>query len=266
MIIKNNGVKPPRRIAETIKGWNAGKNYPPKRFEKLSVKNLLANQLLAAQEDAVFVELLPILESVTISDNEYLYQEGDVIDYAYFPETAVISEFQILEDGRTVEIAMTGREGVVGLLPIFNSHRAPNWTQVSVGGSLFRISSRALKSKLLQHQSFQTLLFDYLNNYVGQISRRAVCNSYHLVEQRFCSWLLMLQSRKKSNKLPLTQEQIARFLGVHRPSITNIAQTLRGKKIIDYVRGNIYILNRSELEKYACACYSEIDKNSVNFY
>lgn len=266
MIIKNDGVKPPRRVAETIKGWNAVKSYQPKRFEKLSGKNLLANQLLAVQDEAVFAELLPYLESVTISGNEYLYREGDIIDFVYFPETAVISEFQILEDGRTVEIAMTGREGVVGLLPIYNSRHAPNWTQVSVSGTLFRINSRVLKNKLHQHQSFQNVLFDYLNNYVGQISQRSVCNSYHLIEQRFCSWLLMLHSRKKSNKLPLTQEQIARFLGVHRPSITNIAQTLRAKKIIDYVRGNIYILNRSELEKYACACYSEIDKNSANFY
>jgi CRP-like cAMP-binding protein len=266
MIIKNNGIKPPQRIAETIKGWTAGQNCPPKRFETSPVKNLLANQLLSAQEEAVFAELLPFLESVNIACNEYLYQEGDVIDYAYFPETAVISEFQILEDGRTVEIAMTGREGVVGLLPIFNSLRAPHWTQVSVGGNLFRISSRVLKNKLFHHHSLQNLLFNYLNNYVGQISQRAVCNSYHLIEQRFCCWLLMLHNRKNSNKLPLTQEQIARFLGVHRPSITNIAQTLRSKKIIDYVRGNIYILNRSELEKYACACYSEIDKTLVKFY
>jgi CRP-like cAMP-binding protein len=266
MIIKTNGIKPPRRIAETVKGWNSGKTYQPNRYEKLSVKNLLANQLLAAQDETFFAELLPYMESVTMSGNEFLYQEGDVIDFAYFPETAVVSEFQILEDGRTVEIAMTGREGVVGLLPIFNSFRAPNWTQVSVGGSLFKISCRVLKSKLFEHQSFQYILFDYLNHYVGQISQRAVCNSYHLVEQRFCSWLLMLHSRKRSNKLPLTQEQIARFLGVHRPSITNIAQTLRSKKIIDYVRGNIYILNRPELEKYACACYSEIDKNSVSFH
>ncbi|MBS1794430.1 MAG: winged helix-turn-helix domain-containing protein [Acidobacteria bacterium] len=60
----------------------------------------------------------------------------------------------------------------------------------------------------------------------------------------------------------MTQERISRALGIHRPSLTNIAQLLRVKKIIDYRRGSIRILNRPELEKAACGCFSEIDKQS----
>jgi CRP-like cAMP-binding protein len=262
MISKNNSIKIPYTNGETLHGWT-GKTHPLRQLEELSVKNFSVNHLFAAQNKELFIELLPFLERITLSGNEDLYQPDDLIDFVYFPETAIISEFQILEDGRTVEIAMTGREGVIGLLPIFNSMRATNWTQVSIGGSAFRISSRIFRNKLNQDHSCQQLLFDYINIYVGQISQRSVCNSYHMIEQRFCSWLLMLQNRKKSNNLPLTQEQIARFLGVHRPSVTQIAQILRTKKIIDYVRGNIHILNRLELEKLACACYSEIDQNST---
>ena len=245
---------------EKLKGWT-GKPYSLKKFDKLSAKNFLSNRFLAAQNEAVFSELLPYLESVKLSCGEYLYRENDTPECVYFPETAVVSEFQILEDGRTVEIAMTGREGVVGLLPALNARRAKNWTQVSISGSAYKISSRLFRSKISNQISFQTLLFEFLSRYVGQVSQRSVCHNYHIVEQRFCSWLLMLQKRKKSNKLPLTHDQIARFLGVHRPSITNIAQNLRVKETIEYVRGNIYILDRPALEKLACNCYMEIDKN-----
>ena len=260
MIIKNKNVKLAQKAEENLKNWT-GKIFPLKKFEKLSAKNFLANRFLAAHDETVFAELLPFLESVNLSCSEYLYQENDTLEYVYFPETAVVSEFQILEDGRTVEIAMTGREGVVGILPALNAQRAKNWTQVSISGSAFRISSRIFRSKILNQISFQSLLLEFLSKYVGQISQRSVCHNYHIVEQRFCSWLLMLQNRKKTNKLPLTQDQIARFLGVHRPSVTNIAQALRMKKIIEYVRGNIYILDRLALEKLACNCYLEIDKN-----
>ena len=259
MIKENSTVNSSKRIVNNIK-WATG-NYPASLFER-AAKSHLNNQLLAAQSEEVYKELLPYLETVCLSGSDYIYQPGSHADYIYFPETAVISEFQILEDGRTVEIAMTGREGVLGLLPLFNSGIAVNWTQVSVNGTAAKINSRVFEKKLARHPEFQKRLFEYITDYVRQISQRSVCNSYHVIEQRFCSWLLMIQERKKSNKIPLTQEQIARSLGVHRPSLTHIAQNLRARKIIDYVRGKIYILNRTELENSACACFSEIRLHS----
>lgn len=263
MIEENNAFKNPKRIVENVK-WQTRPGYPFKHLENLAVKKFLTNKLLAAQTEELFAELLPYLENVRLSSNDYLYRPGDDVDFVYFPETAVISEFQILEDGRMIEIAMTGDEGVLGLLPIFNSKHAANWTQVSISGNAAKINSRIFEKKLMSHFSFQRLLFEYINKYVGQISQRAICNSYHVIEQRFCSWLLMLQDRKKSSELLLTQEQIARALGVHRPSLTHIAQNLRSKKIIDYLRGKIIILNQKELERSACPCFSEIDKHREN--
>lgn len=264
MIKENSALDLPWQIAKN-NVWIGKKNYPPRAFEKPAVKKFLNNDLLVAQNEEILNELAPHLENVTLGGHKYLYQPGDHVDYIYFPETAVVSEFQILEDGRTVEIAMIGSEGALGLLPIFDSYRATNWTQVSVGGSAARIDSRIFEKKIFRHYSFQKRLFEYVNTYVGQVSQRFVCNRYHLIEQRFCSWLLMLQDRRKNNRLPLTQEQIARALGVHRPNVTHIAQTLRAKKIIDYIRGNIYIIDRPELEKSSCGCFFEINKTFADF-
>jgi CRP-like cAMP-binding protein len=256
MIKQNSTLNSSKRIVENFK-WVAGK-YPAALFEKTTPQKFVSNQLLAAQSEEVYQGLLPYLESVSLAGSDYIYQPGDHVEFIYFPETAVISEFSILEDGRTVEIAMTGNEGVLGLLPLFNSGIATNWTQVSVNGTAAKVNSRIFEKKIACFPEFQKSLFEYVTAYVRQISQRSVCNSYHVIEQRFCSWLLMIQDRKKSNKIPLTQEQIARSLGVHRPSLTHIAQNLRAKKIIDYVRGKIYILNRAELENSACDCFAEI--------
>jgi CRP-like cAMP-binding protein len=256
MIKQHRGNNSAKRIIENI-NWGR-KSYPGKLAEKAAVKRFSNNKLLAAQNEDVYLELLPYHENASLNAGDYLYQPGNRIEFLYFPETAIISEFQILEDGRTVEIAMVGSEGILGLLPLYNTGCAANWTQVSVAGTAAKINRRIFEKKISRYPGFQKLFFEYITDYVRQISQRSVCNSYHLIEQRFCSWLLMIQDRKKSNKIPLTQEQIARSLGVHRPSLTHIAQSLRAKKIIDYVRGKIYILNRAELENAACACFSEI--------
>lgn len=259
MLKGNTSLNVPRkRIVENVK-WITKKHYPSKQFENLAVKRFLMNKILAAQCEEVFAEFQPYLESVSFACGDYLYQPGDAVDFVYFPENAIASEFQILEDGRMVEIAMTGSEGVLGLMPSFNKHAAVNWTQISVGGTAAKLNSRIFEKKLFRHPTFQKTIFEYIGEYITQISQRSVCNSYHHIEQRFCSWLLMLQDRKRSNKLQLTQEQISRSLGVHRPSLTHIAQSLREKGIINYMRGKIYILDQTELQRYACSCYSEID-------
>lgn len=252
------GKNSPYKISAIIKTRTA--NHPPKVFKKSPTGNLSGNYLLAAQPDDFFVKLMPYFESVSLSGKEYVYQPGERVDFVYFPESAVMSEYQILEDGRTVEIAMTGREGAIGLLTALNSQTATNWTQASIAGNAIKIKSTVLK-QYASDNLFQTLFLGYINEYVTQISQRAICNSHHTVKERFCSWLLMIQNRLKTDKLPLTHEQIAKFLGVHRPSITHAAQDLRGKKAIDYMRGNLFICCRQALEKLACQCYAKIDKN-----
>src|SRR5690349_8279468 len=107
---RNTAIDSPKRIINNIK-WVTKNRYPTRPFEKLAAKRFLSNKLLAGQEEEVFHDLLPYLESVSLAGSDYLYQPGDTVEFIYFPETAVVSEFQILEDGRTVEIAMTGNEG-----------------------------------------------------------------------------------------------------------------------------------------------------------
>lgn len=158
---------------------------------------------------------------------------------------------------------MTGAEGIAGVTSIFNSYYSVNWSQVLIPGRALRINARLFKQILDNCQVFQKLLFEFINCYISQISQRAICNNHHTVEERLCVWLLMVSKRSRNNQLPLTQEQIARFLGVHRPSITLVTQSLRKEGAIDYVRGKVSILDKEKLRELACSCYLS-QKNSRN--
>jgi CRP-like cAMP-binding protein len=214
------------------------------------------NEILKSLPGNILNELFPSMEQVYLNTGEYLYKPEDVINYLYFPETAIISDFQILEDGKTLEVAMIGREGVTGIASVFNSHSSPNWLQVSIPGKALRIDSKTFRQEFLNYPALQRLIYGYVNHYIAQISQKVICNSHHSVEERLCCWLLMIADRCGRNHLPLTQEQIAGFLGVHRPSVTLITQSLREKGIIDYLRGRISILDKTKLEFTACDCYS----------
>lgn len=219
------------------------------------------NNLLLRSLPAHLLDVLrPSLRSVFLAKEQYLFQQDDALDYVYFPESAVISEFHMLEDGRVVEVSISGREGAIGISTLFCSTRVPNYVQVSQAGTALRIESCILKKLTKLHPEVGFILAPYLDKYIRQISQKAVCNMYHSVEERFCTWLLMLQDRCEKRTLKLTHEQIARTLGVYRPSVTCIAIDMKKKKMIDYSRGGILIRDRARLEQTACDCYSELGK------
>ncbi len=199
------------------------------------------------------------LQPVVLRKEQYLYHEEDRLDFLYFPVTSVISEFRTLEDGRMVEISVTGKEGAIGLSSIFSgSPITSNCIQVSQAGAAHRVDARTFEKLIRSNDKIRIDLSHFIDRYIRQISQKAICNMYHSVKERLCTWLLMIQDRCGLKKLSLTHEQIARALGVYRPSITCIAQELRESRMIDYSRGGILIRDRKLIEQSACTCYSEL--------
>jgi CRP-like cAMP-binding protein len=218
-----------------------------------------SNLILEAIPAEIRRVLEPSLKTVSLSKEQFLYQEEDRLNYIYFPETAVISEFKILEDGRMVEVALTGKEGAIGLPTLISeSHVAPNCAQVSQAGTAKRIDAETFEKVLHSDERLRVRMSHFLDLYIRQLSQKAICNMYHSVKERLCTWLLMVQDRCGRTTLNLTHEQIARILGVYRPSITCIAQELRDNKLINYSRGGISIIDRRQIEQAACNCYFEL--------
>ena len=236
-------------------------------YETLSVEHLDTVRTMPSRivvgglPSSLMSKIRPLLKLTSLTKDDYLYQQDDRVDFIYFPETAVISEFQMLADGRTIEVAVTGGEGAVGISSVWSTSPAVNCAQVCVAGTAYKVETDVLEREIAYSRPLQRWLHDQINSYIKQISQKVICNTHHAVEERFCTWLLMLQDRSKKNKFNLTQEYIAGVLGVYRPSVTCMAKSLREKNAIDYVRGQIFISDRQKLKKMSCACYTELPTN-----
>lgn len=216
---------------------------------------LLTNRILTSLPGADFARLLPHLEPVELACDENLYFLGSSPEFVYFPENAVVSHLHVLSDGGTIETDMVGRDGLTGLSAIFNSNPPERWTKVTVGGSALRVKAEVMRHEFALGGGVQQALLVYFTARLAHVSQRAVCNGLHTVEQRFCSWLLMLHDRAGDERLPLTHERIARHLGTRRAGITELATSLRARGHISYSRGLIRVVNREGLEASACECY-----------
>jgi len=250
---------PETHIDEVIR--TAYDNIGLERLE--TVRALVPRVGMGGLSPVLLNKVRPLLKQTHLVKDEYLFQQDDDVDFVYFPENAVISEFQMLADGRTIEVAVTGSESAVGIAAVWSTSSAVNCAQVCVGGDAYRIEKDVLERELSYSRPLQRWLHDQINSYIKQISQKVICNTHHAVEERFCTWLLMLQDRSRKNKFNLTQEYIAGVLGVYRPSVTCMAKSLREKNAIDYVRGQIFITDRSKLRKMCCSCYTELPARRV---
>ncbi|HEX8558397.1 MAG TPA: Crp/Fnr family transcriptional regulator [Pyrinomonadaceae bacterium] len=226
------------------------------------LNGLLTNSLLSALPGEDFARIFPHLEPASLPAGSTLYKLDEEIRFAYFPETAVVSHLHILSEGGMTESDMVGREGMTGLSAVFGAPTPSYLTEVALAGSALRVRVDALRQEFARGGALQQLLVRYASSRIALLSRRAVCNGNHRVEERLCTWLLMMYDRAGDTPLALTHERISRHLGTRRAGVTSAATALRDRGVIAYTRGHISVLDRARLEAAACECYPAVREAS----
>lgn len=213
------------------------------------------NRILAALPGDQFVRLLPHLSTVRLQRDEVVYITGDQIRYVYFPVSGLMSLLSTTETGSTVEVAMVGNEGIIGLPVILKNRMIPYEVTVQTESQAFRITAEDLQEEFDKGEALHELILRYLNILIAEISQSALCHRFHTVEEALGRWLLMAQDRLNTENLHLTQEIISHALGVPRTGVTMAAGSLQRAGLIRYSRGKITIVDRIRLEANSCECF-----------
>jgi CRP-like cAMP-binding protein len=222
----------------------------------LSAPDARTNRLLAALPEADYRALAPGLQPVALAPGLALYESGRPQPWLYFPVSGIVSLLYVLEDGSSTEVALTGREGVVGISLFMGGGVTPSRAAVQVPGHAWRLSAAAMRGSFALGGALQPLLLRFTQALLTQMTQTAVCNRHHAVEQQVCRWLLLALDRLPTSEVRMTQERIANLLGVRREGVTEAAGRLQAAGVIEYKRGRIRVLERKGLEERACECYA----------
>ncbi|CQR42609.1 MAG: Crp/Fnr family transcriptional regulator [Thiomonas sp. 20-64-9] len=216
------------------------------------------NQLLASLPDAEWLRWKPQLERVKLELGQVLYEAGGLQSHVYFPTTAIVSLLYVLENGASAEIAVVGREGLVGVSLFMGGQSTTNRAVVQSAGEGYRLRASGMQTEFNRAGPVLHLLLRYTQALITQMSQTAVCNRHHSLDQQLCRWLLLSLDRLDGNDLVMTQELISNMLGVRREGVTEAALSLQRAGLIDYARGRIKVLNRAGLEQRSCECYAVV--------
>jgi CRP-like cAMP-binding protein len=225
----------------------------------------IGNRILAALPPEQFARLVPHLSTVHLERDEVVYITGDQIRYVYFPINGLMSLLSTTETGSTVEVAMVGNEGIIGLPVILKNKLIPYEVTVQTQAEAYRIRAEDLQQEFDKGEALHELILRYLNVLIAEISQSALCHRFHTVEEALGRWLLMAQDRLNTESLHLTQEIISHALGVPRTGVTMAAGALQRAGLIRYSRGKIMILDRERLAQNSCECFRIVHHELSHF-
>ena len=199
--------------------------------------------------------LLGIATPVEFALGHVFNEPDDLVEQLHFIDSGFCSSVAVLEDGRTVETVMIGREGVLGTVASVVPHHAHTRSVAQIGGTARRVDAGRFRALSAQRPSVRDAVGAYVAQLQGELEQSAACNALHHAGQRFAKWLLRCHDRVEGDTLNLTQEYLASMLGSQRTTVNEAAQGLQKAGAIAYSRGRISVLDRSALERAACECY-----------
>ncbi len=176
------------------------------------------NQLLSSLSAEDYARLVPHLRTVKLALGDVICQGSGNFGFAYFPTNSVVSLICDMEDGATVEVALTGNDGVLGTSIFLDGKATANRAIVGIAGEAVRMEARVLRDQFVRGGTFQRVLLRYI----------------------------------------MTQEFIASMLGGRRETVTVAAGRLQDAGLIHYSRGRLRIVDRKRIEETVCECYQAV--------
>lgn len=217
---------------------------------------LRRNRVLALLDDAVLAALAAQMSFTPMQVGDSVMAQGRRIRHAWFPMDGVISMLAATEGrGGRVEVGTIGNEGMAGVSLVLGAFPAQGDCFVQVMGSGWRMPAAAFQEAARVHPALADAVLRYAHTLFVQASQGCACNRTHPALQRCARWLLMTHDRVNGASFDLTQEYLGHMLGERRPTVSKVASTLKGRRLISYSRGRITVLDREGLEDVACPCY-----------
>jgi CRP-like cAMP-binding protein len=209
--------------------------------------------------------LLALCEPVELCMADILAERGTQSRHVYFPTGSFVSLLTPMDDPPVLEVGMVGSEGMVGIQIALGLTQGAMHARVQGAGPAWRITAVSFRAEMTRSRALRRSLDRYIHVTVLQLASVARCFRFHHIEARLARWLLMTHDRAHEDHFVVTQESIAYMLGVRRVGVSKAAMELQRNGLIEYVRGQVTILDRAALERAACSCYAADCKTYEDF-
>ena len=217
------------------------------------------NRLLSTFSREARALIEPYGEMVELASGDVVLSRGEQVHASLFPVGQTMISMSVeLSGGRSIEVASIGLRGAVG--GIISCGQAPAFAQatVLVGGPAYRVPMEALEDAKRRSDFIGNIFCRFSDYLLSQVMESVACNAFHSIPERAARWLLHAQDRS-GDRIELTQEALAKLLGVQRTTVNAVVRELLDAGLISTGRGVIRVTDRAGLKHRACECYQRLE-------
>ena len=216
------------------------------------------NRLLSTFSREARALLEPFGTMIDLEPGDLILQRGEQVRSSLFPiGPTMITMVVELTGGRSVEVASIGRGGAVGGIVSCGQAPAFSRAEVLIGGRAFRVPMEALEDAKKRSPFIGNLFCRYSDYLLSMVMQSVACNAFHSISERAARWLLYVQERA-GDRIELTQEALARLLGVQRTTVNAVIKDLTSEGLIGTSRGTVRVMDRAGLKRRSCECYQRL--------
>jgi CRP-like cAMP-binding protein len=223
------------------------------------------NSMLAALPLAERASLAPLLERVTLASGQLMVQPGMALQHVYFPVNCSVSWVSHTADGESAELALVGREGLVGVPWVLSGTQMQHTLQVQCGGQALRMGAVEFLRQFSKQGRLHRLALLYVQWQIAQMAQSILCSRHHAVSERLSHWLLRNAQGADTQELRVTHDTIAHMLGVRRESVTQAVGRFQAAGWIATNRGKITLKDPEGLSAMACECHARGQVQSQHY-
>jgi CRP-like cAMP-binding protein len=213
------------------------------------------NRLLAAVPRCSRERLLAKASHVKLQKGQTLYEPGDLLRYAYFPTSGLLSFIVPMQDGKLAAVASTGCEGIFGVFLVLGETKSDVRCVVESPGSAWKIDGESLVNLYMADADLRSVLERHIAFRFAITAQFSACNRLHSLQQRLANWLLRCE-RLDCVDLHVTHEFLSQLFGVQRTTVTSVLQKFQQRGLIRAGHGHLIILDPNGLQSITCECYA----------
>jgi CRP-like cAMP-binding protein len=216
------------------------------------------NRILASLSPDALAHIEEHSQRREMKAGDVIFEDGAQVTHAVFPDRGVVSIMAEMRDGRSVHQASVGSEGFVGYALVLGGGTAIGRSVVLIPGEAIWVPIGALDQAILRFTSMRDAMLRYGQAHTIELMQLVACNSLHTADQRLSRWLLQTSDRMDAESFYMTQDLMAKTLGLRRATVNMICGELMEAGAIDYRRGNLSVTDRAKLMARSCECYDRI--------
>jgi CRP-like cAMP-binding protein len=221
---------------------------------KTSLSSCFGRNFIGVEGAQHFIDDLALeAEEITLSAQTYIFEENDLSEYVYIPESGSIMLERSTAAGCRQVFAFLFTGNLLGL----SEHAHYNFSAKTLNDSVvIKINKKIIRDVFKKHPSVAQSYYNVTNHILSLILDQLFIMGQKSAHQRLVLFLLDMQDRigHGTNKflLPMSRQDIADYLGMSLETASRGFSKLKANKQIDILNNyQITILNKEELIQYA---------------